>query len=82
MEPCTIWTSGTDWRLHHTLRTYWLTTLATLEVGLDLRVSGTSHRIMVNLSLPVEVVQLKPSQEVFDVSRLLYPLCPGQETVD
>lgn len=71
--------SGSDRCLHHTLGTYWLITLTTPEVGLNLRVSGTSHSIIVNLSLPVEVAQLSLLQEVLDVSRLFYPLCPGRK---
>ncbi len=84
IQSGTIRASGSDRCLHHTLRTYWLITLTTPEVGLNLRVSGTSHSIIVNLSLslPVEVAQLSLLQEVLDVSRLLYPLCPGRKEGD
>ena len=84
IQSGTIRASGSDWCLHHTLRAYWLITLTTPEAGLNLRVSGTSHSIIVNLSLSllVEVVQLGLLQEVLGISRLLYPLCPGQKGGD
>jgi len=84
IQSGTIRTSGSDRCLHHTLRTYWLITLTTPETGLNLRVSGTSHSIIVNLSLslPVEVVQSSLLQGGLDVSRLFYPLCPGRKEGD
>ena len=86
IQSGTIRTSGSDRCLHHTLRTYWLITLTTPETGLNLRVSGTSHSIIVSLCLAFlvaqEVVQMSYLEGVLDVSRLLYPLYPGRKAGD
>ena len=68
--------SGSHRCLHQALGAYWLTALTTPQVCFNIRVGGTSHFIVVNLS-PVFLVGI-----VFDLSRLFYPECRGQKAGD
>ena len=76
MRPGAFGASGSHWGLHQALGAYWLTALTTPQACFNIGVGGTSHFAAVNLS-PVFLVGI-----VFDLSRLFYPLYPGQKAGD